>query len=76
MDGVVKGADPDFDFILAAAPYLVEIKGTKRYLVDEAKKRLKFVYDPDGALLAKEMSLFESLGFEPEKYKRGGTKLK
>lgn len=76
MDGVVKGADPDFDFISAAAPYLVEIKGTKRYLVDEAKKRLKFVYDPDDGMLAKEMSLFKSLGFEPEKYKRGGTKLK
>ncbi|KAL7519219.1 hypothetical protein ACHAWX_004006 [Stephanocyclus meneghinianus] len=76
MDGVGKGLDPDFDFISAAAPYLVEIKGTRRYLVDEAKKRLKFVYDPDDGMLAKEMNLFKSLGFEPKKYKRGGTKLK
>ena len=36
ISGVGKGLDPDFDFLSAAAPYmLVEIKGTGRYLVDE-----------------------------------------
>jgi predicted unusual protein kinase regulating ubiquinone biosynthesis (AarF/ABC1/UbiB family) len=75
MDGVGKGLDPDFDFISAAAPYLVEIKGTRKYLVDEAKKKLKFVYDPEEGMLAKEMSLFKSLGFEPKKYRRQETKM-
>lgn len=65
MDGVGKGLDPEFDFISAAAPYLVEVKGAGKYLVDEAKKRLKFVYDPDDGLLAKEMALFKSFGFNP-----------
>ena len=35
ISGVGKGLDPDFDFLSAAAPYMVEIKGTGRYLVDE-----------------------------------------
>jgi hypothetical protein len=65
LDGVGKGLDPEFDFISAAAPHLVEVKGTGRYLVDEMKKRLKFVYDPDDGMLAKEMALFKSLGFDP-----------
>ena len=65
LDGVGKGLDPEFDFISAAAPHLVEVKGTGRYLVDEMKKRLKFVYDPDDGILAKEMALFKSLGFDP-----------
>lgn len=65
MDGVGKTLDPEFDFISASAPYLVEVKGTGRYLIDEAKKRLKFVYDPDNGVLAKEMALFKSLGFDP-----------
>lgn len=38
MDGVGKTLDPDFDFISSAAPYIVEIKGAKKYLVDEFKK--------------------------------------
>lgn len=38
MDGVGKGLDKEFDFISAAAPYLVEIKGSELYLQDEAKK--------------------------------------
>ena len=74
MDGVGKGLDPDFDFISAAAPYLVEIKGAKKYLVDEAKKKLKFVYDPEDGMLAKEMNLFKSLGFEPNKYEKEKSK--
>lgn len=65
MDGVGKGLDPEFDFISAAAPYLVEVKGAGRYLVDEAKKRLSFVYDPEDGILAKEMKLLKSLGFDP-----------
>ena len=38
MDGVGKSLDLDFDFISASAPYLVEIKGGERYLLDEVKK--------------------------------------
>ncbi|KAL7510204.1 hypothetical protein ACHAXN_007157 [Cyclotella atomus] len=70
MDGVGKGLDPDFDFISAAAPYLVEIKGAKKYLVDEAKKKLKFIYDPEDGIMAKEINLFKSLGFQPNKYEK------
>ena len=65
MDGVEKGLEPDFDFISVAASFLVEIECTKWYLVDEIKKRLKFVYDPDDRILAEETSLFKMLGFEP-----------
>ena len=64
MDGVGKGLDPEFDFISAAAPYIVEVKGTGRYLTDEARKVFSFVYDDNG-ILAKEMKLFKSLGFDP-----------
>ncbi|KAL9179574.1 hypothetical protein ACHAXT_008864 [Thalassiosira profunda] len=65
MDGVGKGLDPEFDFISAAAPYLVDVKGAGRYLIDEAKKRLKFVYAPETGILAREMALQKSLGFRP-----------
>lgn len=40
MDGVGKNLDPDFDFVSSAAPYIVEIKGTGKYLQDEFKKRV------------------------------------
>ena len=40
MDGVGKSLDPDFDFISASAPYIVEIKGGERYLLDEARKMI------------------------------------
>merc|ERR1711982_287276 len=53
------------DFISAAAPYIVEVKGTGRYLLDEAVKRLSFVYDPEVGILAREMNVFKSLGFDP-----------
>lgn len=75
MDGVGKGLDPDFDFISAAAPYLVEIKGTKKYLVDEAKKKLGFIFDSEGGMMAKEVNLFKSLGFEPKKFDKEEAKL-
>mmetsp|Transcript_57417 Transcript_57417/g.121833 ORF Transcript_57417/g.121833 Transcript_57417/m.121833 type:complete len:766 (-) Transcript_57417:81-2378(-) len=74
MDGVGKSLDPEFDFISAAAPYLVEVKGAGRYLVDEAKKRLKFVYDPGDGVLAKEMALFKLLGFDPAEIKTSNRK--
>lgn len=74
MDGVGKGLDPEFDFISAAAPYLVDVKGAGRYLIDEAKKRLKFVYDPDDGTLAKEMALFKVLGFNPSEIKTSSRK--
>lgn len=66
MDGVGKSLDPEFDFISASAPYLVEVKGTGKYLSDEIKKRLSFVYDPENGVLAKELALFKSLGFNPK----------
>ena len=40
MDGVGKTLDSDFDFVSAAAPYIVEIKGAKRYVQDELNKWL------------------------------------
>ena len=40
MDGVGKTLDHDFDFVSSAAPYIVEIKGAKKYVQDEMKKRL------------------------------------
>lgn len=40
MDGVGKTLDPDFDFISSGAPYIVEIKGTGKYLKDEFSKRV------------------------------------
>lgn len=40
MDGVGKVLDPEFDFISAAAPWIVEIKGATQYLRDEAIKWL------------------------------------
>jgi len=41
MDGVGKTLDPDFDFISACAPYIVEIKGGgKKYVEDKMKKTL------------------------------------
>ena len=63
MDGVGKSLDPEFDFISAAAPYLVEVKGTGKYLTDEIKKKFTFVYGEDG-ILAKELELFKSLGLK------------
>lgn len=66
MDGVGKSLDPEFDFISASAPYLVEVKGTGKYLSDEIKKRLSFVYDAENGILAKELALFKSLGFKPK----------
>jgi len=38
MDGVGKSLDPEFDFVSAAAPWIVEIKGAGLYLKEEAMK--------------------------------------
>jgi len=38
MDGVGKRLDPEFDFVSAAAPWIYEIKGTTKYLLEEAEK--------------------------------------
>ena len=45
MDGVGKVLDPEFDFVSAGAPWIVEIKGTKQYLRDEANKWLSSLED-------------------------------
>jgi len=66
MDGVGKSLDSEFDFISAAAPWLVEIKGGEKYLGDEAKKLvsnwIKRVTDF-------QLTIFKKVGFEPTKYK-------
>jgi hypothetical protein len=69
LDGVGKGLDPEFDFISMATNNLVEVKGTRGYLVDEMKKGLKFVYNLYDGILVKEMALFKSLGFDPASMK-------
>ena len=43
LDGVGKGLDTDFDFISAAAPFIYEIKGAKRYIKEEIIKRLESI---------------------------------
>ena len=65
MDGVGKGLDPEFDFISASAPYLVEIKGGERYIFDEAKKFIKKI---DKKALEWQMKLFRKAGFDAKQY--------
>ena len=57
MDGVGKGLDPDFDFISACAPYIVEIKGADTYVKDSIRK--KFILP----VLDAQSNIFKSLGF-------------
>lgn len=38
MDGVGKSLDPEFDFISSAAPWIYEIKGAGKYLLEEFLK--------------------------------------
>jgi len=45
MDGVGRTLDPDFDFVSSAAPYIVEIKGTGKYLKEELTKRLNNFFE-------------------------------
>ena len=66
MDGVGKGLDPEFDFISAAAPYIVEAKGVEKYLQDEARKRLSFLYDMEESVMSVQKSLFKNFGFDAE----------
>lgn len=67
MDGVGKGLDPEFDFISASAPYLVEIKGGEKYIVDEAKK---FIKNIDKKALEWQANIFRKAGFDAKKYIR------
>jgi len=67
MDGVGKSLDSDFDFISASAPYLVEIKGAKNYLKDEA---VKFVRGWQEAGILWQKRLFKKSGFDPSKYRK------
>jgi len=57
MDGVGKDLDPDFDFISAAAPYLVEIKGGEKYVEDEMQK---FMSKVEGRVDEYREKLFEN----------------
>jgi len=45
MDGVGKSLDPEFDFVSAAAPWIVEIKGAGLYIKDEALKWITNIRD-------------------------------
>ena len=65
MDGVGKGLDGDFDFISAAAPWLVEIKGGEKFLEDEAKKIVSNVFK---RVLDFQNKVLKRAGFQPEKY--------
>jgi predicted unusual protein kinase regulating ubiquinone biosynthesis (AarF/ABC1/UbiB family) len=67
MDGVGKGLDRDFDFISAAAPWLVEIKGGEKFVEDEAKK---FVSSLFKGVLDYQIMVFKSAGFQPDEYKK------
>lgn len=58
MDGVGKSLDPDFDFISSAAPYLVEIKGTKSYLKELFFKRYI------SPIVKRQNELFKQLGYK------------
>jgi len=64
MDGVGKGLDSEFDFISAAAPYIVEIKGTEKYLEDAAAK---FVSNLVKKSLDWQKNLIRKAGFQPSK---------
>jgi predicted unusual protein kinase regulating ubiquinone biosynthesis (AarF/ABC1/UbiB family) len=64
MDGVGKNLDSEFDFISAAAPYLIEIKGSEKYLTDELTK---YAQNVKKATLDWQKNLFRDLGFPPVK---------
>lgn len=75
MDGVGKGLDKEFDFISAAAPYLVEIKGSELYLQDEAKKiflsGFKKLLDLQNQLFDRIQVTFESIHrFQQDLYEK------
>jgi len=67
MDGVGKGLDPDFDFISASAPYIVEVKGAEAYLKERA---LKVFIDAEKNTLKWQTELFKKFGFDAKKYKK------
>lgn len=43
MDGVGKSLDPEFDFVSSAAPWIYEIKGVQKYLLEEASKAVRSI---------------------------------
>ena len=65
LDGVGKGLDPEFDFISAAAPFIVEIKGANIFL---REKILRFISDAKKRSLQWETELFKQFGFDAKKY--------
>ena len=66
MDGVGKSLDPEFDFVSAAAPWIVEIKGTGLYVKDEALKWITSVQEKIG------LSIPARNGETREFYPQGG----
>jgi len=67
MDGVGRGLDPDFDFISACAPYIVELKGTDLFITDFIKKN---ILDLERRSLEWQSRVFKQFGFDPKYYKR------
>ncbi len=66
MDGVGKNLDVEFDFISGAAPYIVEIKGSEKYLTDEF---VKYSSNVQKSALQWQKQLFRGLGFEQKQSK-------
>lgn len=67
MDGVGKNLDAEFDFISCSAPYLVEIKGSEKYLEEEFQK---IVNKSLKGTLEFQKNLFRKAGFDPRQYKK------
>ena len=65
LDGVGKALDPEFDFISASAPHIVEVKGAEKYLADEAKKTL-VGFEKKGAEF--QAKILETFGWDASKF--------
>jgi len=65
LDGVGKTLDPEFDFISASAPHIVEVKGAEKYLADEAKKTL-IGFEKKGAEI--QAKILETFGWDASKF--------
>ena len=65
LDGVGKALDPEFDFISASAPHIVEVKGAEKYLADETKKTL-VGFEKKGAEF--QAKILETFGWDASKF--------
>ena len=67
LDGVGKALDPEFDFISASAPHIVEVKGAEKYLADETKKTL-VGFEKKGAEF--QAKILETFGWDASKFSK------